>query len=149
MLPIGLSTLAILFVAVGIVLYRRKRAQRIYDEHSITPEELNTLLGSGAPVDLYDVRLPLDVLVDSEIIAGAKRVSPGEIHENPALFPKDQDTIVYCTCPSDETSRRLVLRVREQGYTRVRFLRGGLGGWREAGFPVEAYKDSFELNSFA
>ena len=150
MFPIALSAAAtILLIALGAFLYRRRRARLIYDEHSITPQALHALVASGTPVELYDVRLPLDVLIDSQIIAGAKRVSPAEVHENPALIPQDHDTVVYCTCPSDETSQRLVLRVRKAGYTRVRFLRGGLDAWRAAGYPVEAYEDSFELNSFS
>jgi rhodanese-related sulfurtransferase len=92
--------------------------------HSIEPERLHEELASGQEVPLYDLRLPLDVLTDSEIIPGARRVSPREIIENPSLIPKDQDFVVYCTCPGDASSLSILHRALAMGFTRVRFLKG-------------------------
>ena len=146
MLWVALLFAALALVSGGVLLYRRARSRRVYEASSMTPQTLNALMQSGQSFELFDVRLPLDVLADAEIIPGAKRVSPGEIRDNPALLPQDHDTIVYCTCPSDETSQRIALRVRALGYTRVCFLRGGLAAWRAAGFPVQPYTESFQLN---
>ena len=30
--------------------------------------------------------------------------------ENPALIPTDKELVVYCTCPSDKTSRAIALK---------------------------------------
>ena len=46
------------------------RDQRELDEHSITAEELHSLLTSNQDVLLLDVRQPLDLLAYPEIIPG-------------------------------------------------------------------------------
>jgi rhodanese-related sulfurtransferase len=56
---------------------------------------------------ILDVRQPLDLLADSEIIEGAQRISPEDATANPALIPTDKELVVYCTCPSDKTSRAI------------------------------------------
>jgi rhodanese-related sulfurtransferase len=66
--------------------------------HSITAEALHTLLTSDQEVLLLDIRQPLDLLADSEIIPGATRIPPKELLQNPSLIPKDKDSVVYCTC---------------------------------------------------
>jgi rhodanese-related sulfurtransferase len=62
---------------------------------------LHPLLAANQEVLLFDVRQPLDLLARYEIIPGAKRIPPKRVLENPSLIPKEKDSIVYCTCPSD------------------------------------------------
>ena len=117
------------------------------ERHSITPETLHTLLAANQKVLLYDVRQPLDLLADTEIIVGATRIPPRDLLENPLLIPKDKDLVVYCTCPSDKTSRSISHRAQAMGFSRVRFLQGGLAGWKAKGYPVEPYEESFHLDT--
>src|SRR6266446_7912956 len=83
---------------------KRARDQNKMEQHSITPEALHALLASNQEVLVFDVRQPLDLLADPEIIVGAKRIPPKDLLED-ALIPKEKDSVVYCTCPSDKTSR--------------------------------------------
>jgi len=124
---------------------KRATNQREMEQHSITPEALHTLLATNQQVLLFDVRQPLDLLAHSVTIPGAKRIPPKEVLENPSLIPKEQDSIVYCTCPSDETSRRILHRVQALNFLRVKFLKGGLEAWKARGYPVELYTESFHL----
>jgi len=94
---------------------------------------------------VFDVRQPLDLLANSELIPGAKRIPPKEVLENPTLIPREVDSIVYCTCPSDKTSQEVLHRARAQNLLRVKFLKGGLEGWKAAGYPVEPYHETFHL----
>ena len=125
-------TLAII-VVVGLLLtgvwMKRKRDRQEMEQHSITPDALHAILASKQEVFLYDVRQPLDLLADSEIIPGAKRIPPREVLENPELIPKEKDVVVYCTCPSDDTSRRVLHRAQAMHILRVKFLKGGLAAW--------------------
>ncbi len=98
---------------------------------------LHTLLASSQEILLFGVRQPLDLLADSEIIVGATRIPPREPLENPLLIPKDRDSVVYCTCPSDETSRRVLHRALAMHFLRIKVLEGGLAGWKAKGDPVE------------
>jgi rhodanese-related sulfurtransferase len=132
-----------LFIAISI---KRTRDRLEMEQHSITPEALHDLLASNQDVLLFDVRQPLDLLVSYEIIPTAKRIPPREVLENPSLIPKDKDSIVYCTCPSDKTSRAILHRVLALQFLRVKFLKGGLAAWKAKGYPVEPYNEPFHLD---
>jgi rhodanese-related sulfurtransferase len=146
MLLLAVSTLCAA-VLLGVILARRISDRRELERHSITPEALHSLMASNSDALLIDVRQPLDLLGDSVIIPGARWLAPEEVQANPSLLPKDRDLVVYCTCPSDKTSRTILRRALAAGFVRVKFLRGGLDGWRSEGFPVEPYTERFQLSS--
>jgi rhodanese-related sulfurtransferase len=134
-------------VLLVVLWIKQLKDRKEMERHSITPEVLHTLLASHQDVSLFDVRLPLHLLADSEIIPGAVRLSPKEVIENPSLIPKDKDSVVYCTCPSDKTSRFILHRALALGILRIKFLKGGLEGWKALGYPVEPYQESFHLDA--
>ena len=134
-------------VLLVVLWIKRLKVRQEMEQHSITPEVLHTLLASNRDVLVFDVRLPLDFLTDSEIIPGATRLSPKEVLQNPSLIPKDKDSVVYCTCPSDETIRTILHRALAMGFLRVKFLKGGLEGWKAMGYSVEPYQESFHLDT--
>jgi rhodanese-related sulfurtransferase len=135
-----------LLIAIWI---KRTRDRHEMERHSITADELHTLLAANQDVLLFDVRQPLDLLADSEIIVGATRIPPKEVLQNPLLIPKDKDSVVYCTCPSDKTSRLVLHRAQAVHLLRVKFLKGGLAGWKAKGYPVEPYEKSLQLDTRA
>jgi rhodanese-related sulfurtransferase len=143
--------LTVIFVAVLCVLIaiwiKRTRDRHQLEQHSITPEELHTLLASSREILLLDVRRPLDLLAHSEIIPGAKRIPPMDVLQNPSLVPKDKDAVFYCTCPGDETSRAVLHRVLGLKFVRVKVLKGGLAAWKAKGYEVEPYLESFHLDT--
>jgi rhodanese-related sulfurtransferase len=143
------ATLAVLCAVALLVGFwiKRTRDRQELERHSITPEALHTLLASNQEVLVFDVRQPLDMLADSEIIPGARRLAPKEVIANPSLVPKEKDAVVYCKCPSEKTSRAILHRALVLGFMRVKFLRGGLAAWKAKGFPVESYEKPFALDS--
>jgi rhodanese-related sulfurtransferase len=124
---------------------KRRTDRREMEQHSITPEALHTLLTADKEVLVFDVRQPLDLLANSEIIPGAKRIPPKEVLANPSLIPKEKDSIVYCTCPSDKTSREVLHRALGLRLLRIKFLKGGLAAWKAQGYPLEPYNKPFHL----
>jgi len=141
-----LTAICLLLTCLLIATWiKRTTDQREIEQHSITPETLHTLLATNQQVLLFDVRQPLDLLAYSVMIPGAKRIPPKEVLENPSLIPKEKDSIVYCTCPSDETSRKLLRRAQALKFLRIKFLKGGLEAWKAKGYPVEPYTESFHL----
>ncbi len=144
-------TTVVAVVLLAAVLAKCIR-DRIRDRHemerySITPEALHMLLASKKEVLVIDVRQPLDLLGDSVIIPGAKWLAPQEVRENPSIIPREKDLVVYCTCPSDKTSRVVLHRALAMGFLRIKFLKGGLDGWRAKGFSVEPYERPFHLDT--
>jgi rhodanese-related sulfurtransferase len=140
---VGVAVLSLLTV----IWIKRTRDRRELELHSITPEALHTLLNSRREILLFDVRQPLDLLANSEIIPGATRIPPRELLANPLLIPRGKDSVVYCTCPSDKTSRIILGRALAMHFLRMRFLKGGLAGWKAMGYPVERYEKSFHLDT--
>jgi rhodanese-related sulfurtransferase len=102
-------------------------------------------MASNQEVLLFDVRQPLDLLAYPEIIPKAQRIAPNEVLEKPTLIPKEKDAVVYCTCPSDKTSRTILRRAMALQFLRIKFLKGGLAGWKAKGYPVEPYNEVFHL----
>ena len=141
---IGIAVLCVL--VVGWIVIRRSRARRLVEANSIEPEELYGLL-NAKQVLLYDVRQPLDFLAHPEIIPGATRIAPKDIPEQTSAFSRDQNSVIYCTGGDEETCEMVLGKARALNFTRVKLLRGGLAAWKEKGYPVEQYKESFQLDT--
>ena len=129
-----------------IVKNRRRRREAEFAQHSITPEQLSQALAKRPRLPLFDLREPLDVVANSEIIPGATRISPHKVLENPWLIPKEKEAILYCTGSEDDANIMILERLLAMGFSKVKFLRGGLDAWKAGGFQVDGYSDSFRLN---
>jgi rhodanese-related sulfurtransferase len=109
----------------------------------LEPEQLLTMIdeaereGQPSPF-IIDLRHPLDVLTDPEVLPGALRIGPDELRLHRDEIPSDREIVLYCTCPSEQTSAKVAMELRRMGVLRVRPLRGGLQGWKDAGYPLEA-----------
>ena len=136
--------IAVACVAV-LVSVKHHRNENALEQHSISVEQLHSLLASDQKIFLFDVRQPLDLLAYPELITGAQRIPPQEVLDNPSLIPRDQDVVVYCTCPGDKTSRTILRRARGLGFSRIKLLTGGLSAWKAKGYSVEPYQRSFRL----
>jgi rhodanese-related sulfurtransferase len=136
---------------LAVIWTRRIKARRAFERLSITAEALHDLLAGQHDVLILDVRQPLDLLADSEIIEGAQRISPEDAAANPSLIPSDKELVVYCTCPSDKTSRAIAARAQALApnidVSRVKFLKGGLAAWKAKGYPVVPYDKTFHLDT--
>jgi rhodanese-related sulfurtransferase len=144
-LILSVAVIGVAVLCVLVVLARRRAAERRMEEHSVTAEELHSLLTSNRKVLLFDLRQPLDLLAHTEIIPGAQRIPPKEVLEKPALIPKEEDTVIYCTCPGEKTSRAILREALDLHFERIKFLKGGLDGWKAKGYPVEPYTEVFHL----
>jgi rhodanese-related sulfurtransferase len=55
----------------------------------------------------------------------------------PKLAKETRPIVTYCTCGGDTSAARAALAFADAGVRGVRVLRGGLGAWEKAGFPME------------
>jgi rhodanese-related sulfurtransferase len=137
-----------LWVLISVVVrVKRNGERRELERYSIEPAALHALLAAKQDVLVVDVRQPLDLLASPEIIPGAKRIPPKEVLEQASLIPVDRDTVIYCTCPTERTSRMILRKALALNLTRIKFLKGGLAAWKAQGFPVEHYVASFRLDT--
>ena len=145
-----LTVIAICVVVLCLLIFawikRRRRDRNIeLEQHSLTAEELHSLLASQPELLVFDVRQPLDLLAYPEVIPGAQRIPPKEVLEKPSLIPKEKDAVIYCTCPGEKTSREILDQALALHFSRIKFLKGGLAAWKANGYPVEPYRDVFQL----
>lgn len=144
---IGIVALILCLSTFLIVAIRRRQARHELEQHCIEPEALHALIETNQKVLLFDVRQPLDLLAYTEIIPGAVRIPPKDLIDDPSLIPRDEDAVVYCTCPGEKTSRDIVHRARALKITRLKLLKGGLAAWKAKGYPVERYVQPFRLDT--
>jgi len=143
---LALSAIAVAFLCVVIFVWsKRTRDQNELARHSITAEELHSLLASNRNTLLFDVRQPLDLLAYSEVIPGARRVPPQDVLDGTSAIPKDKEVVVYCTCPGEKTSREVLRHALSLHFSNIKFLIGGFAAWKAKGYPVEPYRDVFHL----
>lgn len=146
MIYIGIGVVVVVGI-FAILWLKAERERREIERHSIEPEDLYALMTAKSDVMLFDVRQPLDLLAEAEMIPGARRVPPKEIKEVSVTVPKDRDLFIYCTCPSDKTSREMTKRALTLNFLKVKFLRGGLAAWKQRGYPVVPYTETFRLDT--
>jgi membrane protein DedA with SNARE-associated domain/rhodanese-related sulfurtransferase len=130
--------LAILALA-GYIAYKFRERRRFLNTliiERITPEELKSRMDREKLV-ILDLRNQLDVDFDRFRIPGAFHVLP-EMLGQKGDVPRDQEIVLYCSCPNEATSARVAQQLRRFGIQRVRPLAGGLAAWRERGFPTES-----------
>lgn len=98
----------------------------------ITVEEFKQKLDTGAAVVVLDVREPDEVAVSR---------LPGSVHipmrEIPArLAELDPDAEIICHCRMGGRSAKVVEFLRQQGFTNIRNLAGGLMEWAKKFEPT-------------
>ena len=125
-------------------IFKQRKFLRQVRELRLEPAELMEMLTSAerngnTPPFIVDLRHPLDYLPDPRVLPGALRIGPNELKLHSEILPRDRDVILYCTCPSEETSAKLALQLHKMGVYRVRPLRGGFDGWKKAGYPLVNY----------
>jgi membrane protein DedA with SNARE-associated domain/rhodanese-related sulfurtransferase len=138
-----------ILMVIGFFVYRVVKQRRFLAnvrKMRLEPQELMAMIdeaaksGECAPF-IVDLRHPLDYLPDPRVLPGAVRVGPAELALHSDRIPRDRDVILYCTCPSEETSAKVAMQLHKMGVNRVRPLRGGFDGWKVAGFPLVDYVD--------
>lgn len=138
---LGVFLLAVVLVGMLFAYllhkYRRRRAfLQGLQMARITPEELKRKLEEGEKIAVVDLRHPLDFLPEPYTIPGAIRLPMEELARRHLEIPRDEEVVVYCTCPNEATSAMTASELRRLGITRIRPLAGGYFAWRKLGFPL-------------
>lgn len=129
---------------LGFLGYRIFKQQKFLKEirmARLEPSELKGMMDQGQQPYIVDLRHPLDYLPDPRVLPGAVRLTPDKLVEFSDGIPRDRDVVLYCTCPSEATAAKMAMNLRKLGIYRVRPLRGGFDGWKDAGYPLEEYAE--------
>ena len=107
-----------------------------------TAEALNTDLVEKPDLILIDVRTPEEVAENGVIAVEGQELLTIPIESfvtDKAMWPADKDAEIVVYCGSGHRFTIAMTILLTEGYTIVTSLKGGLGGWVEAGFPVVEY----------
>ncbi len=101
----------------------------------VSAPDLNSMMKSGAPIVILDVRDRDEY--DGGHIPGAVNISRGtlEFKVNMMLPDKGAKIIVYCGV--DLRGPLATKTLNELGYKNAVNLKGGLDSWKEAGYPIQ------------
>ncbi|NIF54273.1 VTT domain-containing protein [Burkholderia sp. Ax-1724] len=153
------GTLADLLLAAALAyllyrLYARDRGRRLARaaslqaslQSSMQPARPAPKIARGwrrmAPSQVFDARPGAPLLDSTHGIPGALALDPHSPEQLDGAL-RAHDMVIYCICPDSATALDVSQRMRSNGYTRIRALRGGLDAWQRRGFPVglPAHKD--------
>lgn len=127
---------AISALYIAYKYWRRRRLLHELRMARITVEELRQRLDAGEKPVILDLRSRTELESNPSVIIGAVHLDLAEFARLHHEFPRDQDIIVYCSCPNEATSARVALRLHRRGFTRVRPLLGGIDAWRKQDYPM-------------
>jgi membrane protein DedA with SNARE-associated domain/rhodanese-related sulfurtransferase len=131
----------LLAVALAYLLYRLQQRRRERRRFARAASANASQAASGrwrgiAPPKVLDARSPASTGETLRPIPGALTLDPRSPEQiDGALLVYDR--VIYCICPDSATAFEITQRMRLNGYTRIRALRGGLDAWQRRGFPVE------------
>jgi membrane protein DedA with SNARE-associated domain/rhodanese-related sulfurtransferase len=116
--------------------WERRRFYRMLRMARISVEDLDALIRGGAAPLIIDVRSTTARELEPRWIPGALHVPLQDVARHLKELPRDRDTILYCTCPSEASAARVAKILMNHGFKRVRPLQGGLDAWVAAGYTV-------------
>jgi membrane protein DedA with SNARE-associated domain/rhodanese-related sulfurtransferase len=131
--------LAFVLLFLGFLTYRmlqRRAFLKSVRMARLEPRDLKRMMDEGQKLFIVDLRHPLDYLPDPRTLPGALTLTPDKLVQQSDRIPRDQEIVLFCTCPSEATAARMAFTLRKMGIHRVRPLRGGYDEWKRLGFPL-------------
>ena len=113
----------------------RPVAQPEFDVPGIAVEEVQSMLASGQPLQVIDVRPRHFVSRQQDVAAGIRWRDPDLIKEWIGELSKEEPVVVYCAY-GFHIGCKTAIKLREAGFD-AKYMNSGHMGWRASGFPVE------------
>ena len=128
----NLLLIVVAFLSGGMLLWPLLR--RSAGGPWVTPAQATHLINREDALVL-DVREPGEY--GTGHVLGAKNMPLARLDQGPADLAKRKEKPLIVYDDAGERSSKAVASLKKQGFTRVVNLSGGLGGWQQAGLPVE------------
>jgi hydroxyacylglutathione hydrolase len=108
----------------------------------VDAETLNTALVDNPDLIVIDVRTD-DELAENGVIDTGEieliHIPLEQIVAQMDLWPADKDAAIVIYCGSGHRSTMALTILGAYGYSNLSSLKGGFGGWAEAGYPVAEF----------
>ena len=105
-------------------------------------EDLSTELLEKPDMILIDVRRAEELAEKGVIATEGQELLPIPLESfiaDKGMWPADKDAEIVVYCGSGHRSTMAMTILLTEGYTNVKSLKGGFGGWADAGLPVVEY----------
>jgi rhodanese-related sulfurtransferase len=112
---------------------------------SILPRQLEELRAAGRPVDLIDVRTPMEFRALHVAFARNLPLDQLDAETIARSRPADCATPLYVICHSGSRGRQACEKLRAAGLSEVVNVEGGTLAWAECGLPVIRGKKALSL----
>jgi rhodanese-related sulfurtransferase len=109
---------------------------------TVTPKQLHELVESGAPVELIDVRTPVEY---REVHVSFARNVPLDQLDAGKVAAGRNGSPLYVICRSGSRGNQACEKILAAGYTNVVNVDGGTQAWEQAGLPVVRGKKAISL----
>jgi len=100
---------------------------------SVTPQEAQQLINSRKGLVMIDVRTPPELA--NGVIKGSHNVPLWPVMQGKLDLPKDTPLLVICAVGGRSYAAGQALV--KWGFQEVYNLKGGIGGWKRAGLPLQ------------
>ena len=90
-------------------------------------------------VTLIDIREPQEHRTG--VAAGAVLLPMSQLAQRVAEIPKPTDQPVLLICNTQNRSRAVTEALKEQGFTNIRYVNGGMSEWAKRGWPMVKPQD--------
>ncbi|MGC8551515.1 MAG: DedA family protein/thiosulfate sulfurtransferase GlpE [Phycisphaerae bacterium] len=114
---------------ISLKYWQRRRLMRELRLARITVAELRSTLNDQEPPLIIVLQTPTELKNNPIVIQGAIHLSANKVATYLANLPRDREIVICCSCPNEVASARMALRLRRQGFRRVRPLLGGIDAW--------------------
>ena len=105
------------------------------DGKSVSLDVARAELAAGR-VRLFDLREPQEHATG--VAQGATLLPMSQLGARLGEIPGDPSQPVLLICQTQNRSGKVAAALRERGYTNVRYVHGGMGGWAGKGWPMVA-----------
>jgi membrane protein DedA with SNARE-associated domain/rhodanese-related sulfurtransferase len=128
-------------VTLGLYLtarwWRRRALVKALRMARITAADLHALTQTQPELLIVDARAIAIQEIDPFRLPGAQVLSVEKLDSSVSGWPRDQQIVMYCSCPNEISAALMARRFMRLGFTHVTPLHGGIDAWRRAGYPVE------------
>ena len=95
-------------------------------------------MDSGRSPVVVDLRTPLQIKAFPYSIPGALQIPLQDIERAYKTLSIEREIILFCNCPNEVSSAKAALFLQKKGFANAWALTGGIDGWKERTYPLEA-----------
>jgi membrane protein DedA with SNARE-associated domain/rhodanese-related sulfurtransferase len=131
------AVVATLGIYLAARWWRRRALVKALRMARITATDLHALTQTHPELLIVDARAIAIQKIDPFRLPGARVLSVEKLDSSVAGWSRDQQIVMYCSCPNEISAALMARRFMRLGFTHVTPLHGGIDAWRRAGYPVE------------